>query len=575
MKTLSIEISNILSIEKASLSFDSNGLVLIEGWNYDDNRANGAGKTAIFNALSFALFDDMPRKITASEILRDGTKAGYAKATVDVDGNIYEVTRRRPKGVEFKVNGEVKDLTQSEFESRIRMSYKQFLITSYNAQSNSECERFMDLNDSGKKDFLLKLMNLEDIARCKKIVDASIKTSEAAIAAEKSKMAQAQAKLEAYRESDVDEQSCMDQIAENEQSIQALVAKISANRSVPKPNTAELDSREFAISEKLAKVSQARTKRSMFADEYRRISVKDKPFAGAEACQSCGTKLDISDAKAAHEKHVQEYRAQAKDLKTKLDTLDMVLAKENELQAALTKVRKDRSDQTRDYDRAREIASKDTIHMEKLRNRNEMLQLELARAKTNRTKMQELSKQIAASESVIVQLENKLAIDFTLSIMYSPTGATAYVLDSAVSTFNECVSEYVSMIWPSASYTLRSYKENSSGDLVAKFSEELVIGGKQKSIGSLSGGEARALSLAIDFAVMDVIFKNFNIKANPIIMDEPFDGLDSVGRELVIDLLEKLSADRNIIVVDHVSEAKSMFSKVIRVEKRNGISTIV
>jgi DNA repair exonuclease SbcCD ATPase subunit len=47
MRILSVEIDNILSIEKASLSFDDNGLVLVEGWNYDTQRANGAGKTAM------------------------------------------------------------------------------------------------------------------------------------------------------------------------------------------------------------------------------------------------------------------------------------------------------------------------------------------------------------------------------------------------------------------------------------------------------------------------------------------------------------------------------------------------
>ena len=47
MRILSLEVSNILSIESASLSFEDNGLILVEGWNYDTGRANGAGKTAI------------------------------------------------------------------------------------------------------------------------------------------------------------------------------------------------------------------------------------------------------------------------------------------------------------------------------------------------------------------------------------------------------------------------------------------------------------------------------------------------------------------------------------------------
>jgi DNA repair exonuclease SbcCD ATPase subunit len=62
---------------------------------------------------------------------------------------------------------------------------------------------------------------------------------------------------------------------------------------------------------------------------------------------------------------------------------------------------------------------------------------------------------------------------------------------------------------------------------------------------------------------------------NPVIMDEPFEGLDATGREIVIELLNKLSMSRQIWVIDHMSESKSMFSTIVRIEKRNGISTIV
>jgi DNA repair exonuclease SbcCD ATPase subunit len=130
------------------------------------------------------------------------------------------------------------------------------------------------------------------------------------------------------------------------------------------------------------------------------------------------------------------------------------------------------------------------------------------------------------------------------------------------------------LIWPSAKYELQAFKEKKDGSKAAKFSEVLTIGGKECSIGALSGGQQRALSLALDFAVRDVIDGHFGISMNPIILDEPFDGLDSVGREVVIHLLESLSVNRNIWVIDHASEAKAMFTDIIRVEKRNEITTV-
>jgi len=162
-----------------------------------------------------------------------------------------------------------------------------------------------------------------------------------------------------------------------------------------------------------------------------------------------------------------------------------------------------------------------------------------------------------------------------LSSIYSPTGAPAYVLDSIVDSFNDTVIKYIELVWPTASYSLNSYKQTSKGDVVAKFSESLIMDGIDVSIGSLSGGELRALSLCVDFTVVEILQKNFGISINPIILDEPFDGLDASGKEVVIELLEKLSRDRSIIVIDHGSEAKAMFSKTIMVEKRGGISSLL
>jgi DNA repair exonuclease SbcCD ATPase subunit len=136
------------------------------------------------------------------------------------------------------------------------------------------------------------------------------------------------------------------------------------------------------------------------------------------------------------------------------------------------------------------------------------------------------------------------------------------------------VSEYIDLVFPNITYKLNSYKETAKGEVVAKFSEELIKNGHDVSTGSLSGGELRSISIAADFAILDVLETMFGISLNPIIMDEPFNDLDAVGREQVIDLLEQLSNKKQIFVIDHASEAKSKFSKTILVEKKNDISTI-
>src|SRR5687768_10607595 len=161
-----LEIKNILSIADCRLDYCDSGMTLVEGWNYDDDSANGAGKTAIFNAQSFGLYGKFPRKISVSEMLRQGTKAGYVHVGVQVGIDLVEVKRSRPNKVEFFVNGQPQDMTQTEFESKIGLTYNQYLISMYSAQADAE--KFIALNDTDKKNFILQLMDLERFSDYKK-----------------------------------------------------------------------------------------------------------------------------------------------------------------------------------------------------------------------------------------------------------------------------------------------------------------------------------------------------------------------------------------------------------------------
>ena len=97
MNLKKITISNILSIESETVEFNSTGLTLVDGWNFDSERANGAGKTSLLNSISFALYDKLPRKISASEILRKDSKKGHVELEFrTIDGNDWTVIRNSP-----------------------------------------------------------------------------------------------------------------------------------------------------------------------------------------------------------------------------------------------------------------------------------------------------------------------------------------------------------------------------------------------------------------------------------------------------------------------------------------------
>lgn len=573
MRIISVDISNILSIEKVYVEFSENGLMLVDGWNYDVGRANGAGKTAIFNAISFALFDKLPRKVTATEILRRGSKSGYVRVVLEVAGTQYTVERYRPKGVLFFEGSNKLAITQDGFVKIIGLTYDQFMISMYAAQGAAK--RFLSVNDGDKKQFLLQLLNLEEFSSCRTIADGKIKSLETQLTSNQSKIDSMASKVDAYTESLVDENVVQSSIAACNRSIATLTDLLIQAQKVSRPDLSKYLKLEEDVATKKVEFAALRARREMLHDSYRKLAAKNAYItAPVDRCRSCGTWLDVTAAKVAHEKELAERSSEMAEIKRGIDDCDSSLAREAGVLEISKKVKDRKSEESAEYEAARsqvgDLQAKIALQQQELKNLNVKLQ----NNSDLLSKIKELQAESAKLSTLRANILRDIELYNTVSAMYSPTGAQAYILDSVIDSFNERVGEYVNLVWSNMTYELKSYKENVSGDVTAKFSELLLMDGKETSIGSLSGGEFRALSLCVDFALIEVMERQFGISLSPIILDEPFDGLDGAGREFIIELLEKFSEDRQVVVIDHASEVKSMFSKVLTVEKRNGITTV-
>lgn len=575
MKILSIEIKDILSIQSASIQFEDNGLVLIEGWNHDTQRANGAGKSAIFNSLSFALYDKLPRKITASEILRRGTKSGYVKVDVACGPDIWTVLRYRPKNVKFYKNGIEENITQSEFESNIKLTYDQFLLTVYTPQANSgQLDRFINVSDSDKKAFLLQLLNLDKFSECKKTVDEQVKDLVNKADKLKNSIALSQSKIDTYKESLVDSKEIEGNLISIDQQLRSLNDLLIQQSQTPKPDLSKYSKIEDDLRNKLSEISQNKMKRQMLHDKYTELLNSISNFNPNQKCSECGHLLNSEDSKTNHEKHQDKVKLKMTDIKKQIDDLDASLYKESSLNDLVRKLREKKNKESEDYNASINQISEIKTLIKTNKMKQEMFLSKLDSNNNTLSKIESLETEILKISGVLTTIESDIEIYKTLSMIYSPTGAQAYVLDSVVDSFNEIVQKYVDLLSPNITYVLNSYKETSKGDVVAKFSETLMFNGEQVSVGSLSGGEQKGLSLCIDFTILEVLETQFGMKLNPIILDEPFDGLDVSGREIVLDLLEQLASNRQILVIDHSSEAKSSFSKVISVSLKDKISSI-
>jgi DNA repair exonuclease SbcCD ATPase subunit len=577
MKILSVKINNILSIEDAFVEFQDTGLMLVQGWNHDVGRANGAGKTAIFNAITFALFDKLPRKITATEIVRRGSKGGSVQVVLQVGSDRFMVKRSRPKGVTFSrqvADGTFEPLTvtQEGWEATLRLNYNQFIMSMYTAQGGTS--RFLSSNDSEKKTFLLQLLNLEEFSLCKSAADAKVKALDEQLGAVKTALSSIESKVSAYSESLVNEEMVRDEITEAEQVVANLSAELAIAQSVQRPDLSKYQKLEDDIAAKKTEFTKARTQREMLHELYRKTQSRIKPFNGSDKCDACGNELDNSAAEAAHRATTDALRKELLVTKTAIDMCDAALLNASSVNDLSIRLAEKKRDESRDYEAANNRSSSIQYQINSKQKDIKQLTLKLQNNLELTKKINSLEQSRTEALATKDSISRSIELYKTVSTMYSPTGAQAYILDSVIESFNEKVQFYVDEQWSNLTYKLKSYKENVRGDTTAKFSEHLVMDGKDISIGSLSGGEFRALSLCVDFALIDVMERQFGISMSPIILDESFHDLDETGREVIVELLETISRNRQVVVIDHSSEVKAHFSNVLNIEKRNGVSTV-
>lgn len=579
MRIVSVDISNFLSIEQAHVDFDDNGLLLIEGWNYDVDRANGAGKTAILNAISFALYDKLPRRITASEMLRRGAKKGHVSIRVDCGSEILEVRRSRPKGVKFYLdaNGALDELniTQDEWERKLGLSYNQFIVSMYCSQGNSSVSpRFLLLNDTDKKEFLLQLLNLDEFTLCKRKTDEKISTIIHDTTQLQNQLAILQSRIDAYSEGLLDEGHARMVLDQKETARQTFVRALNDAVSIAKPDFAKYAQLEEDIFTKRTIFAQLHTEREGLAREWSKLARSMKPFDAVDACPTCGTELDNSHSQRVHEEEMRKLKSDQVSVKQQMDALDINLLDEQKLIDLQLKLKERKKKESAEYEKAQIAQRELNSSVQLIESQIANLTKSLSDNVLLNDRIQKLNGEKDELEGQLSSLRKDLEVQKTVSNIFSPTGAQAYVLDSAVSLFNEHISKHINQLWSNLTYELQSYKETVRGDVTAKFSESIIMDGKPISLGSLSGGELKALSICADMALLGILEQQFGIHMSPIIFDEAFDGLDTSGKEFAIDLIRQLGQDRQVIVIDHASEMRATFDKILTVEKRNGISSV-
>ena len=150
--------------------------------------------------------------------------------------------------------------------------------------------------------------------------------------------------------------------------------------------------------------------------------------------------------------------------------------------------------------------------------------------------------------------------------------------DEALETISENATRLIRHIPNMANVTiqLEGIKETQDGKIKEEVNAVIHMDGENNiDIRSLCGGERTALDLAIDLSVIDLLESKANKGIDLFILDEPFDGLDTVCIEMALEVLKNSNSNKRLIIVDHNPEVKEMVESRLVVVRDGATSRVV
>jgi DNA repair exonuclease SbcCD ATPase subunit len=199
----------------------------------------------------------------------------------------------------------------------------------------------------------------------------------------------------------------------------------------------------------------------------------------------------------------------------------------------------------------------------KLKNFKDNLQRIAEMEQLNQKELENIQNNIEAlsRKSLIAEESKRLIKSYTLQVFQD-------TLDYIGNKSTDILSGIPNMT--GATIYFESSKETKNGTIKEEVNAVVNLDGEGNiPIKTLSGGERTAIDLAVDLAVIDMIEDKAGKGLNIFILDEPFDGLDSVNKTQCLELLKNIDTNKSIVLVDHSSELKEMMSEVVTVI-RNG-----
>jgi len=576
------------------------GLNYVYGINNADEGlyANAAGKTTLFDALTWVLYGKSSRGLRGKDVISWGKKECSVELTLFIDNNEY-VIKRSSKSNTVIIN----DDEYENINKIIDLSYGEFLGSVFIGQF---AQTFLDKKQSERVELFSNLLNIdrwdiyaETCKKLKSIVEYEYKQKVMELNGKKLALKSHNLRLEEFynKKKEVTDklEKEIEKIKSNKINVENKLEEIKNSLSVDTENLKLLNKELTELNNEVTKYTEMITKYERTRREAEKKLIMTKSYYGyinkeyenfmkmvnTGYCSLCKSELQEDriesrkvelltkkkEAKGIWDRYYMNVNKSNNYIKTTEEKLNKVLEKKNELTAVINNLKEviDKKRKKRDkfniilHSINKEIKIKEDVLRERFGDEEQLL-LQTKEA---------LEKDIAElQKDVDDNYELKTIYDFWYEAFYQIKIKQIYESIDYLNIEIENIVNLMGLKGWDIKFKLNSDKIKRR----SKYFDILIRSDKSDNYvkwESWSGGETQRLRLAVMLGLFSLISMQHRKVFNILVLDEPTHHVDKEGITDLLNAFNEFAEQNNkqIWLIDHNTLDYGGFNNVFLVEK--------
>lgn len=561
-----VRYKNILSTGNSwtTIDLNRNKSTLIVG-------ENGAGKSTILDAISFALYGKAFRKINKPQLMNSINQRDLmVEVYFTSNGADYVIKRgMKPNVFEILKNGILlnQDASSRDYqayleESILKMNYKSF--GQVVVLGSSTFVPFMQLPAHHRREVIEDLLDIQIFSTMANLLKEKVSSNKSDLVQIKYDIDLVKNKIDLAREHN----ESIRRIKEGE--VSRIKDKMKSTILLVDAETASIESIDTELASLISTISDKNDLKSKY-EQYKILKSdlslklgnlqKDlKFYTTHDNCPTCKQGIDHEFKNTTlqeKETKATELKRAIEDITGRLDQMSLRLDAISSVESSISSLTLKRNDHQANI----------RLHKSSLVSlKNDLDKAEAEVHAVDETKIEDFKRSLKDLNCKQKDLSETKEVLSIVGAMLKDGGIKTRIIKQYVPIMNKLINRYLAAMDFFVDFQL---DENFNEKILSRFRDEF-------SYASFSEGEKLRIDLALMFTWRAVSKLRNSVTTNLLIMDEVLDGsLDQAGTDEFLKIINEITTDSNVFIISHKGDSLlDKFDSVIKFEKVKNFSQI-